>query len=136
MSEYDEIIGLPHFEPKNHPRMSRLARAAQFSSFAALTGYDDDIKEKGRLTDEKYEPEEFELEKLNRSINEVIKAQKSRPQITVTYFEKDGKKQGGRYITKTVTVRLVNETERFIETDKKQKIPLDDIAEICILKNL
>lgn len=132
MSDYEKIIDLPHFEPKNHRRMDRYMRAAQFSSFAALTGFEDDISEKGRLTDSKYELSEYELNILNARINEIIKLQKNRPEISVTYFVKDKKKQGGAYITEKVTVRLVDEVNRFIETDKKKRIPIDDISEIVI----
>ncbi len=45
INDYDDIINLPHYEPKHHPRMSMWNRAAQFAPFAALTGYDDAIKE-------------------------------------------------------------------------------------------
>ena len=44
-NNYDDIINLPHYEPKHHPRMSMWNRAAQFAPFAALTGFDDAIKE-------------------------------------------------------------------------------------------
>lgn len=40
---YDDIINLPHYEPKHHNRMAPEVRAAQFAPFAALTGYDDAI---------------------------------------------------------------------------------------------
>ena len=55
MGKYDDIINLPHYEPKNHPRMSMNARAAQFASFAALTGYEDSVKETARLVNEENE---------------------------------------------------------------------------------
>ncbi|SDO61128.1 hypothetical protein SAMN04487900_1368 [Prevotella communis] len=51
MDNYDDIINLPHYEPKHHPRMSMWNRAAQFAPFAALTGYDDAIKESGRFVE-------------------------------------------------------------------------------------
>ena len=51
MGKYDDIINLPHYEPKHHPRMSMYSRAAQFAPFAALTGYDEQVKETARLTD-------------------------------------------------------------------------------------
>ena len=47
-TDYDDIINLPHYEPKHHPRMSMWNRAAQFAPFAALTGYDEVIKESAR----------------------------------------------------------------------------------------
>ena len=53
-NDYDDIINLPHYEPKNHPRMSMRNRAAQFAPFAALTGYDDAIKDTARQNEESY----------------------------------------------------------------------------------
>ena len=55
---YDDIINLPHFESKKHPRMSLEARSAQFAPFAALTGYDEFIRETSRLTNERIEIDE------------------------------------------------------------------------------
>jgi hypothetical protein len=57
MGEYDDIINLPHYEPKNHPRMSMWKRAAQFAPFAALKGYEEAIKEAERKNEESYEPQ-------------------------------------------------------------------------------
>ena len=68
--KYDDIINLPHHVSLTHPHMSRLDRAAQFSPFAALTGYDAAIKETARLTDKKVELGEYELEELNRTLLE------------------------------------------------------------------
>ena len=48
MSKYDDIINLPYEKSKTHPHMSNSDRAAQFAPFAALTGFDDAIKESGR----------------------------------------------------------------------------------------
>ena len=50
-SGYDDIINLPHHVSSCHPQMSMKERAAQFSPFAALTGYGEVIRETGRLTD-------------------------------------------------------------------------------------
>ena len=63
--DYSDIINLPHHVSKNHPQMSREARAAQFAPFAALTGYDDVIHETARLTDRQVELEEYDSERLN-----------------------------------------------------------------------
>ena len=52
---YDDIIDLPHPTSKKHPRMSMGERAAQFSPFAALTGFGEVIRETGRLTDQRVE---------------------------------------------------------------------------------
>ena len=64
-NDYDDIINLPHHVSSTRPQMSMIDRAAQFSPFAALTGYDAAIKETGRLTDEKIELDEEALSNLN-----------------------------------------------------------------------
>ena len=74
-SKYNEIMDLPHHVSKNRPQMPMSDRAAQFAPFAALTGYDDAVKETGRLTDDKIELEESSLNELNaKSTIETIKA--------------------------------------------------------------
>jgi len=54
-NDYDDIINLPHYEPKHHPRMSMWNRAAQFAPFAALTGYEDSIKDTAHDNADSYE---------------------------------------------------------------------------------
>ena len=54
-NDYDDIINLPHYEPKHHPRMSMWNRAAQFAPFAALTGYDAAIKDTALENADSYE---------------------------------------------------------------------------------
>ena len=46
--DYDDIIALPHHVSETHPPMTRRDRAAQFSSFAALTGYEAVVAETAR----------------------------------------------------------------------------------------
>lgn len=92
---YDDIIHLPHHISKTRPQMSMMDRAAQFSPFAALTGYDAAIKETGRLTDEKIELGEETKAVLDRKqsyLSDMISVQ---PEITVTYFLPDERKSGG-----------------------------------------
>ena len=55
---YADIIDLPHHVSTVHPQMPLSARAAQFSAFAALTGYEDVIDETARLTVARYEQDE------------------------------------------------------------------------------
>lgn len=53
MDSYDDIINLPHHVSKTHPQMSMYQRAAQFSPFAALTGYEKAIEKAQREQEEK-----------------------------------------------------------------------------------
>ena len=46
--KYDEIIGRPHHVSEMRPLMPMSDRAAQFSPFAALTGYASVIRETER----------------------------------------------------------------------------------------
>ena len=68
MGNYDDIIGLPHHVSEVHPQMGRIDRAAQFSPFAALTGYSDAIRETGRLTEERVELDEDMKEGLDEKL--------------------------------------------------------------------
>ena len=89
MGDYDDIIHLPHHVSKRHPQMSMLSRAAQFAPFAALTGYDDAIRERGRETDEWREPGEAESEELNRSVARLMERIAEQPRVRVTFFRPD-----------------------------------------------
>lgn len=97
--EYGDIIGLPHHVSANRPRMSIGDRAAQFSAFAALKGYDDEIDEVARYTDEKIEPDSDRIDDLNRKLSLLAAQIKQRPVVKITYFRPDGKKSGGEYLT-------------------------------------
>lgn len=127
---YSDIINLPHHVSATRPQMSMIDRAAQFSPFAALTGYDAAIKETGRLTDEKVEMDEdtkAALDIKQAYLKEMIDEQ---PEITVTYFLPDTKKFGGAYVTVTGNLKRFDEYERLLILTDGKKIPMDDIADI------
>ena len=65
MGKYDDIIGRKHPTSKVHPRMSLQARAAQFSPFAALTGFEEAVREAERTTEERIELDEYERAELD-----------------------------------------------------------------------
>lgn len=127
--DYSDIINLPHHVSRNHPRMTMMARAAQFAPFAALTGYDAVIDETARLTDKQVELEEYDNERLNRKLAELMEA--ADPQeITISYFKPDSRKSGGSYITLTGRVKKIDTYERVIYMDGGTKIPLGNIMDI------
>ena len=127
---YDDIIHLPHHVSKTRPQMSLEDRAAQFSPFAALTGYDAAILETGRLTEDKLElGEETQaiLDRKQRYLAEIID---TKPEITVTYFVPDEKKSGGAYSTVTGFLKRIDEYERVLMLTDGRKIQLDAILDI------
>lgn len=128
--QYDDIINLPHHVSKTRPQMSMVDRAAQFSPFAALTGYDAAIKETGRLTDEKVNLSEEEKEALDRKQQILMEWLSDHPALTITFFVPDEKKSGGAYMTKSGNLKKIDEFERVMLLTDGTKIPLDDVVEI------
>lgn len=127
---YDDIIHLPHHVSKTRPQMSMEDRAAQFSPFAALTGYDAAILETGRLTEDKIElGEETQaiLDRKQRYLAEIID---TKPEITVTYFVPDEKKSGGAYSTVTGFLKRIDEYERELVLTDGRRIQLDAVLDI------
>lgn len=127
---YEDIINLPHHVSATRPQMSMLDRAAQFSPFAALTGYDDAIKETGRLTDEKQELDDDTKAALDMKQAYLMEMIDEQPEISVTYFLPDTKKAGGAYETVTGKLKRFDEYERLLILTDGKKIPMDDIADI------
>lgn len=112
--KYDDIIDLPHHVSIRHPRMQLLDRAAQFSPFAALTGHEEAIKETARLTEEWVELDESSKELLDKRLQILREHLEERPEITVTYFKPDERKNGGVYLTIRGRVKKIREYEHQI----------------------
>ena len=128
--KYSDIIHLPHPVSEKHPRMPMLDRAAQFSPFAALTGYEEAIYETGRLTEEKTELGEEEKAILDRKQQLLLEKLDERPTLTVTFFVPDEKKSSGRYITKTGNLKKLHPLEKWMLLTDGTKIPLEDVKNI------
>ena len=130
MNQYEDIINLPHHVSPTRPQMPMSDRAAQFAPFAALTGYDAAIKETGRLTDEKIELDEEALTALDMKYQFLMDALDDAPEVTITYFQPDERKAGGKYVSAVGVVRKVDDFERRITMQDGAKIPMDDILNI------
>ena len=129
-NDYSDIIDHPHYVSKTRPQMSELERAAQFSPFAALTGYDAAIQETGRLTDERMEIGEEEKAMLDRKQQYLLEIISDKPEITVRYFKPDERKSGGAYVSVTGKLKRIDEYERMMILTDGKKIPMDEIADI------
>jgi len=127
---YEDIINLPHHVSKTRQRMSMLDRAAQFSPFAALTGYDAAIKETGRLTDERIELDEGALTILNMKFQTLIDNLKEQPEVSITYFKPDIRKTGGSYETVTGVIKKINDFERTIVFKDETVVLMDNVVNI------
>ena len=127
---YEDIIDLPHHVSANRPHMSVYDRAAQFSPFAALKGYDDEIDEAARFTEEKIELDGARAEELNEKLLLLTEQVSARPKIQLTYFCPDGKKSGGEYITKEDCLRKVDVYNRKLLMESGLAVAFDDIFDI------
>ena len=128
--DYSDIINLPHHTSLNHPRMSMEKRAAQFAPFAALTGYEDLVKETARLTDKRIEIDEGLKQVLNDKLQKINENIKNKSLVTFTYFVPDLKKSGGKYVDYTGTVKKIDTFNGVIIMEDKTKIPIDEIIDI------
>ena len=128
--KYNEIMGLPHHVSKTRPQMPMSDRAAQFAPFAALTGYDAAIKETGRLTDERIELDVEALSALDMKYQLLMEALDEAPEVTITYFQPDERKAGGKYVSAVGAVKKIDDFERRITMQDGTKIPMDDILSI------
>lgn len=130
MGNYDDIINLPHHESKKHPKMPALDRAAQFMPFAALTGHNAAVTETARLTENKMELDETRKEELGERLQFIREQLWRKPQVSITYFVPDTKKDGGTYFTVTGAVRKIEEAGHQVIMENGTVIPMDDIYEI------
>ena len=133
-NKYDDIINLPHHVSKNHPRMSIYDRSAQFAPFAALTGYDDSIKEAGREVDEKIILGIDKIDEISNTIIFLNENIESHPKVKLTYFVIDKRKEGGRYFDIESEVVRVNNKEKYLLLQNRKKIKFSEIIDIEIVK--
>ena len=129
---YDDIIALPHPEPRTHPRMSLHDRAVQFSPFAALTGHSAAIAETGRLTDSRITLDESEMARVDAELQHLQELLPSRPTVSITYFVPDERKAGGSYQTVTGTVRRIDTANGVVLLTDRREVPIADIFDITI----
>ena len=110
--------------------MSRYDRAAQFSPFAALTGYDGVIEEAGRLTDTAAELDEGGMALLDEKLRQIRLRLEETPRVTVTYFQEDGRKAGGAYLFVTGFVKKIDSYGQALIFTDGTTIPIGRIYEL------
>ncbi|MEG0805886.1 MAG: YolD-like family protein [Lachnospiraceae bacterium] len=130
MNNYDDIIQLPHPVSKKHPPMSIWDRAAQFAPFSALTGYGEAVRETARQTNRKKELDESEKERLREKLNFIADKIKESPEVTITYFCPDEKKDGGFYECITGHVKKIDNYNRIVCMMDGTGIAIEEILEI------
>lgn len=130
MSEYDDIIHLPHHLSRIHPQMSMEDRAAQFSPFAALTGYEAAVKETARLTDDREELDEDEKTRLNAQLQKISARLQEQPEVMVTYFAPDERKTGGARQTYRGRLRKIDRNRKMLIMVDQTELPIENLLNI------
>ena len=127
---YDDIINLPHHISPTRKRMSMIDRAAQFSPFAALTGYDASSREAGRLTDRQVDFDVDGKLMLDEKLRNLAERIKEQPEVTITYFVPDERKSGGAYVDVVGKVRKIDSHEKTIQMNDGTVINFEFIYDI------
>lgn len=127
MTDYSDILHIDKPVSKKHPPMDRENRAAQFAPFAALTGFGGVISESGRLTEEKREIDENLKNELDMKL---ARAKESGKKVTVTYFEPDHKKEGGRYKVVTGYIKRISSYAGAMVLDAEEGLAGINVSDI------
>ena len=128
--KYADIINLPHHVSRNHPQMSMADRAAQFSPFAALTGYDAAIAEADRLTDERPILDESAKQEISNLLQ--LAATDSNLVLNIVYFVPDTRKAGGNYNEISGSIKKLLPHKKLLILDTGTRIPVEDIVEVTV----
>lgn len=126
---YADIIDLDHHVSKKRTPMVRPDRAAKFSPFAALTGYDDLILESERVTEKESDLDEDVKAALNEKLVWLLR-QDTPPEADFAYFVPDGKKAGGAYVTVSGRIIKYDALSGSITLDGGKVLPIRDISRI------
>lgn len=130
MEKYRHIINLPHWDPVKHERMPLDKRAAQFASFAALSGHDEAISETARLTVSHPDPEVCDAKAVNAKLAWLLSHAQEAPTAVFTYFKPDDLKEGGAIIQRSGVAKRLDDETKAIALSDGASIPLSDIISI------
>lgn len=131
--KYDDILNVPYPQPTGRPRMSLEERAAHFSPFAALTGYEDAVEETARYTETAVELDEDEKTRLDALLRWIQEHLPQQPRAELVYFCPDSRKSGGEYVTVTGVVQKLDLYRRTLTLEGDRVIPIEAIRSIGIL---
>lgn len=132
--KYDDIIHLSRPRSERRAQMNNYDRAAQFSPFAALTGFDAAIEETGRLTDHRIELDEGGKQLLDEQMRAILDVIHTQPKVEIIWFRYDERKAGGSYVTTTGRMKKVDHYNQKILLTDGQTIPLGEVFSVILLQ--
>ena len=132
MDDFSAIMNMPHHVSKKRRQMTLEERAVQFSAFAALSGYDEEIDETARLTSPREAMSEDDIAELDMAFQRLLDSESEHPTVTVTYFQPDERKEGGRYIVYSGVFRHFEQDSGALFFGGNTKIYMNNISSILI----
>ena len=127
---YDDMMHLAYPRPTGRRRMTMLQRAAQFSPFAALSGYDDALRETARLTRQPVELAEDGAALLDEKLRRVVRRIGQRPMVSILCFQPDSRKSGGAYVRVTGRLKRYDSCAGVLLLEQGTAIPVSEILDI------
>ncbi len=128
--DFSDIIHLPHHVSTRYPQMPIMQRAAQFSPFAALTGYDASVKEEARLTESQTTLADDAAAELNRRMAILREHLTEHPTVAITYFQPDARKAGGHYQQASGPIAKIDDIHQIIHLTDGTQIPIHTILDL------
>lgn len=133
-NNYGDIIDTEYPFELKHIRMSTNDRAAQFSAFQALSGFEAMIRETARSTDKQVELDESFTDYLNAKLKRISEKASELPLVQIVYFTADPQKNGGKYVTALERVKRIDEYTKSVQTVSGLNIPFNDIYELQLFE--
>ena len=130
MDDFSAIMNMPHHVSKKRRQMTLEERAVQFSAFAALSGYDEEIDETARLTSPREAMSEDDIAELDTAFQRLLDSESEQPTVTISYFQPDERKEGGRYAVFSGVFRHFDATEKKLIFTDGTRIPFQNISAI------
>lgn len=130
IQDYKDMLDMPHHVSGSRPQMPRANRAVQFAPFSAVVGHEAAVSEAARYTDQRKELDEMEKAVIDGQLRDIELRLHEEPMITVVYFEPDGKKTGGSYITRTGHVKKLDAYSREVVFKDEFRIAVEQIYSI------
>lgn len=127
---YEDIIDLPPHISKKHPQASLADRAARFSPFAAITGYEEMVMEAARTTDTRIDLDDNLKYILDDKLNELRNMITAKPELHITHFVSDDKKSGGAYQHTSGILKRIDDYKRTLLLVNGIEIKIDDILDL------
>ena len=126
---YDELLYRPRPISLEHPAVPLRERAVQFAAFQALSGFEEEIGEEARWTEEEPELDESRKEILDARLRSLAGSGR---RAVFLWFRPDGKKAGGCYVRSCGALKKADLLARVLCLENGERIPLEQLYDVFV----